>query len=82
MPGMIPSPGHDIEKAVLAYADEETLDIRVREETFKNIRKHFSEEAVVELTTTIAYYGMVCRILETLQIEMEEDETYGFKAKR
>lgn len=62
----------DIEKAVLAYTDEETLNIRVPEDTFKNIRKHFSEEAVVELTTTIAYYGMVCRVLETLQIELEK----------
>jgi len=25
----------------------------------------------VELTTTIGYYGMVCRILETLQVELE-----------
>jgi hypothetical protein len=25
----------------------------------------------VELTTTIGYYGMVCRILEALQVELE-----------
>jgi hypothetical protein len=25
----------------------------------------------VELTTTIGYYGMVCRILEALQVEFE-----------
>jgi alkylhydroperoxidase family enzyme len=55
---------NDIEKAVLAYTDEET---------FNNVRKHISEEAMVELTTTIAYYGMVCRVLETLQIELEKD---------
>ncbi len=63
----------DMEKAVLAYTDEEMMNIRVSDETFKDVRKYFSEEAVVELTITIAYYGMVCRILETLQIEMEED---------
>jgi len=62
----------DIEKALLAYTDEETLNIRVLEETFNNVRKHFSEEEVVEVTTTIAYYGMVCRILEALQIELEK----------
>jgi alkylhydroperoxidase family enzyme len=62
-----------IEKMVLAYTDEETLNIRVSDDTFKSIRKHISEEAVVELTTTIAYYGMVCRVLETLQIELEKD---------
>lgn len=63
----------DMEKAVLVYTDEETMNIRVSDETFNDVRKYFSEEAVVELTTTIAYYGMVCRILEALQIELEED---------
>jgi alkylhydroperoxidase family enzyme len=62
---------NDIEKAILRYTDEETRNIRVKEETFAAVRAVLSEEGVVELTTTIGYYGMVCRILETLQIELE-----------
>jgi alkylhydroperoxidase family enzyme len=59
------------EKAILRYTDEETKDIRVRDETFAAVRAILSEEGVVELTTAIGYYGMVCRILEALQVELE-----------
>jgi len=59
------------QRAVLQYTDEETLRIRVSEETFAAVRGLLSEEAIVELTTVIGYYGMVCRILETLQVELE-----------
>ena len=59
------------EKAILRYTDEETNNIRVNDETFAAVRAILTEEGVVELTTTIGYYGMVCRILETLQVELE-----------
>ena len=60
-----------IEKAILKYTDEETLNIRVKDETFAAVRAFLTEEGIVELTTTIGFYGMVCRILETLQVELE-----------
>jgi alkylhydroperoxidase family enzyme len=59
------------EKAILRYTDEETKNIRVKDETFATVRAILTEEGVVELTTTIGYYGMVCRILEALQVELE-----------
>jgi 4-carboxymuconolactone decarboxylase len=62
---------NEIEKAILRYTDEETLNIRVKDETFAAVRAVLSEEGIVELTTTIGYYGMVCRILEVFQIELE-----------
>jgi len=61
----------ETEKAILRFTDEETLNIRVSDETFAAVRHFLSEEGVVELTTTVGYYGMVCRILETLQVELE-----------
>lgn len=61
------------EKAVLGYADEVTLNIRVKDETFSSIRSYFNEEAIVELTTAIGYYGMICRILESLQVDLEQE---------
>jgi len=64
----------ETEKAILRYTDEETIKIRVKNETFAAVRKILSEEGVVELTTAIGYYGMVCRILETLQVELEKEE--------
>ena len=65
----------DKERAVLAYGEEVIRDVRAREETFAELRKHFDEEASVELTVTIGFYCMVSRILENLQVELEEDET-------
>ena len=59
------------ERAVLRYTDEVTQDIRVKDNTFGTVRGVLGEEGIVELTTTIGYYGMVCRILEALQIELE-----------
>jgi len=59
------------ERAVLQYTDEVSRDIRVRDETFAAVRSFLSEEGIVELTTAVGYYGMVCRILEALQIELE-----------
>ncbi len=62
------------ERAVLQYTDEVAQNIRVSEKTFKAVRDFLTEEQVVELTTTIGYYGMVSRILEALEIELEENK--------
>jgi len=62
----------DVERAVLAYADEVEVNIQVKDETFNNLRKYLSEAQVVELTSAIGYYGMTCRLLESLQIDIEK----------
>jgi alkylhydroperoxidase family enzyme len=62
------------ERAILQYTDEVAQNIRVSEKTFKVVRDFLTEEQVVELTTTIGYYGMVSRILEALEIELEENK--------
>jgi len=74
LPGWLNSPEfNNQEKSVLHYTDEVTLNTRVGDETFTAVRSFLNEEAIVELTTTISYYGMVCRILETLQVELEQE---------
>jgi len=62
------------ERAVFQYTDEVTQNICVSEKTFNAIREFLTEEQVIELTTTIGYYGMVSRILEALEIELEENK--------
>jgi 4-carboxymuconolactone decarboxylase len=64
----------DQERAILRYTDEVAQNIRVSEETFKAVSDFLTEEQVVELTTTIGYYEMVSRILEALEIELEENK--------
>ncbi|MDD5191247.1 MAG: carboxymuconolactone decarboxylase family protein [Dehalococcoidales bacterium] len=60
------------ERAVLAYTDEVEKNIQVKDETFANLKKHLNEHQIVELTAAIGFYGMTCRILEALQVDMED----------
>ena len=62
----------DEERTVLLYTDEVAQNIRAADDTFSKLREFFNEEIIVELTVTIGYYCMVSRILEALQIELEE----------
>lgn len=62
----------ELERTVLQYTDEVSQNFRVSDETFSRIRDILGEQEIVELTVTIGYYGMVCRTLEALQIELEK----------
>ena len=59
------------ERAVLAYVDEVEHDIKVGDNTFTALKDFLSEHAIVELTVVIGYYGMVCRFLIALDVELE-----------
>ena len=59
-------------RAVLQYTDEVTQQTRASEETFQAVKKILSEEQIVELTLVVGYYGMVCRVLETLQVDLDK----------
>ena len=61
----------DQERAVLQYTDEVARNIKASAETFNKIAVFLSEKEIVELTVTIGYYGMVCRVLETFEIQLE-----------
>ncbi len=60
------------ERAVLAYTDESSGRIRVGDAAYTALNDLFSEREIVELTITIGYYEMVCRLLEALQVELED----------
>jgi alkylhydroperoxidase family enzyme len=59
------------EKAALAYADSVTTAVQVPNDVFEQLRTHFSEREIVELTVLIATYNMHIRVVEALQIEPE-----------
>lgn len=63
----------DRERAVLRYTDEVTRDVAVTDDTFAKLKAFFSDHAIVELTTAIGYYAMVCRVLVALQVDLEPD---------
>lgn len=59
----------DAERAVLAYAGAITIEVRVPDPLFDEVRRHLNAREIVELTATIAAYNMVSRFLEALQID-------------
>ncbi|WP_144635674.1 carboxymuconolactone decarboxylase family protein [Bordetella genomosp. 13] len=59
------------EGAVLAYCDEMTRSIRVKDATFAAVRGAFSDQEIVEITATVAAYNMVSRFLEAIQVDHE-----------
>ena len=62
-----------IERAVLQYTDEVARGHRASDDTFAAVRGHLDDERVVELTITIGFYEMICRLLESLQVDIEDD---------
>lgn len=59
------------ERAALAYADAMTRDIDVPDAVFTELRKHFNERQIVELTVLIGTYNMHTRVGQALQIDPE-----------
>jgi AhpD family alkylhydroperoxidase len=56
------------QRAALAYCDAMTRLIHVPTDVFEEVRGHFNERTMVELTATIAAYNMVSRFLEAFGI--------------
>jgi alkylhydroperoxidase family enzyme len=61
------------ERAVLAYTDEVSRLYRAQDATFAALQGFLDSEQIVELTIAIGFYEMVCRVLEALQIELEDE---------
>ena len=59
------------QRALLAYTDAMTREIDVADEVFAELRKHFSERQVVELSMLIGAYNMLTRFLKALRVDPE-----------
>ncbi|KAH7055973.1 AhpD-like protein [Macrophomina phaseolina] len=56
------------EKAVVRYTDAMTKGVAVPEGVFDGLRAHFAEREIVELTTAVAAYNCVSRVLVALDV--------------
>ncbi len=61
----------DVERLVIQYATQMTLDVRVSDTLFNAMRQHFDTTQIVELTSAIATYNMVARFLVALEVTPE-----------
>jgi alkylhydroperoxidase family enzyme len=60
-------------RAVLRAAREMTLDLAVSDETFATLRQDLDNERLTDLVVTISFYNGLVRLLESMQVDVEED---------
>jgi len=60
-------------KAVVRASKEMTEGLGVSDATFAALRRDLDDEVAVDLITTIGFYNAVVRVLEALQIDVEDD---------
>jgi 4-carboxymuconolactone decarboxylase len=65
------------ERAALAYADALVLQTSVPDEVFEDLRRHYDERAIVELTVLTGTYLMHNRVMQALKIDLEAPEDRG-----
>jgi alkylhydroperoxidase family enzyme len=58
---------------VLTFTDEMALQIRVQDDTFQEVSRHLDEASIVELSLSVGFWGMVARLLEGLQVEIDPE---------
>ena len=63
------------ERAVLAYADSMTREIVVPDAIFAQLKPHFDDRRIVELTVLIGTYNMNARVLQALELDLEPPQT-------
>lgn len=61
----------DAQRALLDYTDAMTRDIEVSDTVFAELKNHFSERQIVELTMLIGAYNMLTRFLKALKVDPE-----------
>ena len=60
--------------AALAYTDAMTVSVSVPDAVFANLRRHFNDREIVEVTSTIAAYNCVSRFLVALDVGEKSGE--------
>lgn len=63
---------NDVERLVLQFTDEVTNNVKGSRETLAALQKHLATPDLVELTLSIGFWGMVARLLETVEVDVEE----------
>jgi alkylhydroperoxidase family enzyme len=66
-----PSKLEPLARTILKGAREIVRELAMREDTFAEIKKHLSNEHMVDLVLTIAFYCAVVRVLATMRIDNE-----------
>jgi 4-carboxymuconolactone decarboxylase len=61
----------ELERLVMQLTDEVAINVKGKRETVEALKQHLSPAEIVELILTIGNWGMVARLLETLEVDLE-----------
>ncbi|HUD53296.1 carboxymuconolactone decarboxylase family protein [Parvibaculum sp.] len=67
----------EAENAALAFADDLVAHVKADKALLDAARAHLGDAGVQELIIVVGIYLLVCRYLETLEIELEEKDIEG-----
>ncbi|MGO9060302.1 MAG: carboxymuconolactone decarboxylase family protein [Candidatus Binataceae bacterium] len=63
---------NDLERTVLRFTDEVAAKVKGSHETLEALKKRLGPAEIVELILSIGFWGMVARLLETTEVDLEE----------
>lgn len=73
--GALPSPlFSETENAVLAFTDDQVANVKADATLFAAAREHLGDAGMQELVIIVGIYLLVCRYLETFEIDLEETD--------
>jgi 4-carboxymuconolactone decarboxylase len=61
-----------VERLVLRLTDEVARNVKGTHQTLEALTKHLGAGEIVELIMAIGFWGMVARVLETTEVELED----------
>ncbi|HEV3111076.1 MAG TPA: carboxymuconolactone decarboxylase family protein [Candidatus Binataceae bacterium] len=63
---------NDLERKVLLFTDEVAANVKGSHEALEALKKDLKPDEIVELILTIGFWGMVARLLETTEVDLED----------
>ena len=67
----------DEQRLAVAFVDDIVANVKAGEATFRPALAHFGAAGLQELTLVTGYYMMVCRFLETFEVDIETGGAKG-----
>jgi len=69
----------EVEKALLAFVDEVIAGPEVSDPVFETARKHFSDQALVEVVTMQGFYYSLARVATVFRVDPEQSSRESVK---
>lgn len=62
----------ELDRLVLRFTDEVARNVKGSRQTLDELKKHLGAGEIVELIMAVGFWGMVARVLETTEVDLED----------